>query len=270
MRLLLPRHVLSHAVLAILAVGLCGTAPAFADVSGPDNSIQTAFGPLAPATLYSGTFTSDSDVDYLAFDVARPGDQLHFDVSNTTGKCASPDLAGCPVYATLIDGAGQQLGGEGSAAGTGAVTTDAPADTIDWTFPAPGRFYVAMDSGLAGPSYTIRYQLVPATTPPAGPALTAVGASALAAGRRVRVRLTATRGLRALRASLTDTAGRTLASATLGAVAAGPRTITLRLNATGRRRLARHRSLSVRLRVTADPLTGARQTVRRTLRLRAR
>jgi hypothetical protein len=271
MHSLSPRRRACRAVLAVLAAGLLGAAPASADVSGPDDSIATAFGPLAPATLYSGTFKSDSDVDYLAFDVVHAGDRLQFDVTNTTGTCASPDLAGCPVYATLVDGAGQQLGGEGSGAGTGAVTTDAATDSVDWTFPGAGRFYVAMDAGLAGPSYAIRYQpVLGATPPPAGTPVTLVRATALAGGRGVRTRLTAGRALRAQRLSLQNTAGVTLPGEQLGPVAAGSRTITLRLNATGRRQLARHGSLLVRLRVLADPETGARQTLRRTLRLRAR
>ena len=59
----------------------------------------------------------------------------------------SLELTGCPVYGTLLDAGGAQLGGEDSGAGTGPVTDDSPADVIDWTFATPGRYYLAMDAG---------------------------------------------------------------------------------------------------------------------------
>lgn len=151
------------------AFALLGAAPAAADLGGPDDSIATAYGPLVPGMTYEGAFVSETDVDYLAFDVTSPGQTLRFDVRNTVSPCLSPDLTGCPVYATLLDASGTQLGGEGSGAGTGPVTDDAPEETVDWTFPEPGRFYVAMDSGGDDPTYAISYAVVPpAPATPAG------------------------------------------------------------------------------------------------------
>jgi hypothetical protein len=178
---------------ATLVVATLPVAGASADVAGPDDSIAEAFGPLAADTLYSGRFKSETDVDYLSFDVARAGQTLHFDVANTVRNCASVNLTGCPLYATLLDGEGRQLGGEGSSAGTGAVTEDASRDAIDWTFDAPGRYFVAMDSDGDRPTYGLQYRVVapaaggaPGTTgpPPAatGPPPAAGGSGQPGAG----------------------------------------------------------------------------------------
>ncbi|MCA1696436.1 MAG: hypothetical protein LC749_17900, partial [Actinobacteria bacterium] len=133
---------------------------ALADVGAPDDSIAQAFGPLAAGTLYSGSFVSPTDVDYLAFGVTQPGETLHFDVANTVHGCLSAAVTGCPVYATLIDGQGLQLGGEGSSAGTGPLTEDAATGVIDWTFDAAGVYYVAVDSDGDLPTYTVQYRVV--------------------------------------------------------------------------------------------------------------
>jgi len=301
---------------ATLVAGLLPGAAAPADVAGPDDSLGQAFGPLVTDTLYSGRFKSDTDVDYLAFDVAQPGQTLHFDVANTVNGCASVNLTGCPVYATLIDGGERQLGGEGSSAGTGPVTEDFSSDVIDWTFSAAGRYYVAMDSDGDRPSYSLRYRvLTPApggTTSPGGTTGTggtagggsggsvgsvpgggstgsvpaAPGSGAQRPSRRpivslrvsprqrgaiLHARLNVGRALRGLTVRL-ERAGarpgtRAVAVEHLGAVGPGGRTVTLSLDAGARRTLARRGRLAVRLRVAAVPVTGARQTVRRSVLL---
>jgi len=154
---------------AVLVAVLLPLAPAAADVSGPDDSIAQAFGPLAPGAVYHGMFKSETDTDYLAFDVAA-GQTLHFEVANTVERCTSLFFNGCPLYATLIDAAGRQLGGEGSSAGTGPLSTFWPAEPIDWQFETGGRHFVVMDSDGDGPTYAIAYAVVPpgAGTGPGG------------------------------------------------------------------------------------------------------
>ena len=262
---------------ALLAATL-PVAHAAADVAGPDDSIATAFGPMVPGTPYSGTFKSDIDVDYLAFDVATAGQTLHFDVANTVRGCTSLNLTGCPVYATLIDGGGHQVGGEGSSAGTGAVSESSPADVIDWTFEAAGRYYVAMDSAGDGPTYTLQYRVVTAPgsgLPPAGTGSAAPIVSLRVApsqhGPTVVTRLRVGRALRKLTVRLERSgaprAAPPLAAVRLSAVPAGPRTVRLRLDAATRRTLADRGRLTLRLRVVAVPVSGAPQTVLRSVRL---
>ena len=260
-----------------------------ADVAGPDDSLSQAFGPLVPGTLYRGAFTRPADVDYLAFDVAQAGQTLHFDVANTVRGCTSENLTGCPVYATLIDGRERQLGGEGSAAGTGPVTEDAAQDVIDWTFDTPGRYYVAMDSDGDLPTYSLRYRVVTPSAgttagpaggqdppaPPPGPPPVALAAPivslAIAPGQRgpaVRVRLRIGRALRSLTLELSPLGSATLAARRrASAVGPGRRTMTLRLDPQTRAQLARRGRLRLRLRVVAVPVRGPAQTLRRTVSL---
>jgi hypothetical protein len=287
---------------AIVAGGLllCA-APAPADVSGPDDSIDTAFGPLLPDTSYAGRFVSEGDVDYLAFDVARAGIRLHFDVTNTVAPCTSLEFTGCPVHGTLLDGTAQQLGGEESGAGTGPVTDASPSDVIDWTFDAPGRYYLAMDSGGDEPSYAVAYHEVPPDPPSTGASTGAPGAGGSSAGggspapgrpkppaaaadggraitalratpaednRAVRVRVSLGTALRALTVRLEDPAARTVAVRRRGPLAAGTLTLTLRPDATAQRSLTRHGTARLRVRVTATPTSGRTQTARRAVRLR--
>ncbi|MGI8802292.1 MAG: hypothetical protein ACR2KV_08990 [Solirubrobacteraceae bacterium] len=263
-------------------------AAAAADVGGPDDSIAQAFGPLAAGTLYSGSFVSPTDVDYLAFDVTQPGETLHFDVANTVHGCLSVDLTGCPVYATLIDGQGLQLGGEGSSAGTGPVTEDAATDVIDWTFDATGVYYVAVDSGGDLPTFTVQYRVAgpggggrggggagagtgkPGRAPGgpgsrSGRPIALLRVSFARHGAVLRAQLKIGRALRSLTVRL-EQAGRAVAVAQVGAVAAGRRTVTLRLDAATRRALARS-GRPLRLSVGAVPVVGETQTIRRPVHL---
>lgn len=284
------RRVLTAAIVAA-ALPL---APAAADVAGPDDSIGQAFGPLAAGTSYSGRFRTPADVDYLAFDVARAGQTLRFDVANTVRDCSSPNLTGCPLYATLIDGEGRQLGGEGSSAGTGQVTEYSPLDGIDWTFEAAGRHYLAMDSDGDLPTYALRYHEVAqpaggapgtgsgagaeggvgspsAADPPVTPPIASLRVAPRQRGAVVSARLRIGRPLRTLTVRL-ERAGSRRASPALAVqrvTAPGPgrRTVRLRLNAVARRALAARGRLAVRLRVVAVPVTGSAQTLLRAVRV---
>jgi hypothetical protein len=171
--------------LGLLVLALAGVRalPARADVSGfgADESISQAAGPLAVGTLYTGAFSSAQDVDYLYFEVPQP-ETLRFDVVNTLSSChpywieAAPGeparyyepFPTCPMWATLIDEHGQQLGGEGSAAGTGPVEYSS-YEEVEWTFPAAGRYYLVLESEYCGrhtaecqlPSFQLSYRVVP-------------------------------------------------------------------------------------------------------------
>jgi hypothetical protein len=263
---------------AAIVAALLPAALAVADVAGPDDSIATAYGPLVAGTTYSGTFKSETDVDYLAFDVPKGGQEVHFDVANTVSGCMSVNLTGCPIYATLVTGAGQQVGGEGSSAGTAAVPEGA-RDVIDWTFDAPGRYFVAMDSDGDGPTYTI--SLRPATTsgtttttPPRPAPIASLRVTTPQRGTTVRARLNVGRALRRLTVRL-ERAGASqsatpVAVARLASVPAGRRTISLRLNARARADLARRGKLALRVRVVAVPDGGATQILQRPVRVNRR
>ena len=250
-------------------VALVPAAAALADVAGPDDSPAQAFGPLQPGVTVSGSFTRPDDVDYLSFKVDAPNTAVHLVVSNTTASCGSPDGAiGCAVWGTLIDGQQQQLGGEGSSAGTGEVDAGG-TDAIDWVIAQPGTYYVAMDSGGYLPSYNVRLQPAAAALKP----IAKLSASSVRRGRAVRVRLKAGRSLRSLTAKLTMKQGAgvlAVARRTLSSLPAGSSTFTLTVNAAGRRALAAaagHR-LRLRLRVTATPRAGSPATATRSLTLR--
>jgi hypothetical protein len=251
-----------HLILCALGALLVG-APASADVSGPDDSLAQAY-PLQPGVTVSGTFNSPTDVDYLSFSVTAPNTAVHFTVTNTTPSCSSPDgPAGCAVWGTLIDGQQQQLGGEGSSAGTDEVDAG-KSDVIDWTVATPGTYYLAMDSGGSQPSYKVRLS-------PQATAITLLAARSVRHGAAVRATVKAGQALRALKARLTLTRhGRTI---TIGrasrSVSAGRATLTVAVNRTGRKALARaaHHRLRVRLTLTAVPAAGPTATVRRSLTL---
>lgn len=156
----------------VAALVLLAPAAAHADVFGPDESIAQAGGPLALGATYTGAFTSPDDVDYLAFDVTQPNETLHFDVVNTLTSCNDIYNNYCPMWGTLIDGSGQQLGGEGSTAGTGEVDY-ASSDAIDWTFASPGRYYLVLDSSGDLPSFRLDFHV--GTTPTACAASNGLG-----------------------------------------------------------------------------------------------
>lgn len=168
--------------LGVLALGAATpTAPvARAEVFGfspNDGTVAEAQGPMVPGTTYSGAFKAPSgqqDLDYLSFEVSQP-ETLRFHVVNTLASCppysVSPSsgepgyyepFGTCPMWATLIDGAGQQLGGSGSAAGTGAVEY-ASYEDVEWTFATPGRYYVVLESDYYGtlPTFQLSHDIVP-------------------------------------------------------------------------------------------------------------
>ena len=145
---------LAPALLAVLAAAVAAV-PALGHFEGsPNRSIATATGPIGGGVTYSGQFGGDGDVDYYFFQTTRDNVTLHFNVRNTTPTC--PGGGNCQIYATLVSTAGQQLGGEGSTAGTGPVgyaQSGYSTDTIDWTFGPAGRYILVFDSDGGTPTY---------------------------------------------------------------------------------------------------------------------
>jgi hypothetical protein len=129
--------------------------PARADVSGlgPGDSLSSPAGPMQFGVQYSGGFTRPDDLDHVLFSVATPGSTLSFVVTNTFGGCAPADY--CPIWGTLLDTAGHQLGGEGSTAGTGPVGPGT-SDSIDWTFPAAGSYILVLEGNGDLATYQFR------------------------------------------------------------------------------------------------------------------
>ena len=148
----------SARVLALAAVALvlaAAAGPARADVSGlgPGDSLGAPAGPMQTGVQYSGAFKSSDDIDYVLFSVATPGTTLRFIITNTYGSCAADDY--CPIWGTLLDIVGRQLGGEGSQAGTGSVGPGT-SDSIDWTFPAAGNYILVLESNGDLATYQFR------------------------------------------------------------------------------------------------------------------
>jgi len=253
-------------------------------VSGqPDESIQQAY-PINQGITYSGAFDDSSydDVDYLAFQVSQPGQTLEFTVANTTQACIDPNDAGCPVYATLMDAGDQQVGGDGSAAGT--IATSADTEVFDWTFATPGTYYLLMESNgdesPGNPSYSVNFGAPGAGTGGSGSGAggSATGSGPTGAPAPIIKSLTVSPRQRGVVVRGRVVLGRPAASlsATLFArgqrprfvgrleerdLAAGSHQLAIRLTPRYRRRLKRRHHLSLLLRLTARTASGQRATL---------
>jgi hypothetical protein len=143
--------------LALLLASVAATAGNAHFHGTPNRTIATATGPIGSGITYSGRFGGDGDVDYYFFTTTRDNVTLHFDVRNTLSSC--PGGGNCQIYATLVSTEGQQLGGEGSSAGTGPVGyagSGYSTDSIDWTFGPAGRYILVFDSDGGTPTYQFR------------------------------------------------------------------------------------------------------------------
>ena len=280
---------------ALVAALVAATVP-LASAAADGDSIATAVGPLAPGAIYSGVFETADETEYVAFDV-QAGQTLHFDVADTVQHCTSIFFNGCPIYATLIDAGGNQLGGEGSSAGTGPLSTYWPSEPIDWTFDAGGRYYVAVDSDGDLPTDALGYRVVPpGPAPGAGtgpgsetgtgggagtgagmgagtgagaksdlPPIASVSMRARQRGTVVRARVNVGRRLTKLTLRLERLGSRRtappLGATRIGRVVVGRHTEAVRLDAKVRRELRRRGRLALRLRIVADPASAATQSV---------
>jgi hypothetical protein len=247
-------------LVAGLGAGVSATA-ATADIvgAGPDETIQQAYGPLAQSVNYSGAFTGPNDSDYLAFNVASPGESLHFTVSNTMQRCNSPDKDSCPLYATLMDQTNHQVGGDNSSAGTIATVND--TETIDWTFAQAGTYYLLMESNgnlpAGQPTYTVRI----GPPPPSGPVVKSITVRRHQHGFSVRSVVVLGQPAASLRMTVLALAAngrRTfVATSALHSVAAGTYRPSIRLPAFWRQRLVRRGSLSLLVKFTIVTPSGS-------------
>jgi hypothetical protein len=146
---------LCRAFVLILLIGAATAPTVVAHFNGtPNSSISSATGPIGAGVTYSGRFGGSGDVDYYYFVTTRDNVALHFTVRNTLSSCKGG--GNCQIYATLVSTAGQQLGGEGSSAGTGPVGyagSGYATDSIDWTFGPAGRYILVFDSDGGTPTY---------------------------------------------------------------------------------------------------------------------
>jgi hypothetical protein len=131
--------------------------------------------PTQPGVTVNGTLPPDSgsyhDLDYLKFTVTNAGETIQFtDANTTTGLNPNTCYEWCPVYLSLVD---SNLTGLGDGAGTIATYSD--TEIFDWTFQAPGTYYMVMESdGDVQLSYAVSYTFLSGGgtqggTPPPGP-----------------------------------------------------------------------------------------------------
>lgn len=235
--------------------------PAKADIvgAGSDESIPQAYGPLLESMTYTGAFTGPQDVDYLSFAVTSAGESLHFTVSNTMQSCDSPDQDSCPLYATLMDQTNNQVGGDTSSAGTVATVND--TETIDWTFAQPGTYYLLMESNgnlpAGQPTYTVRIGPPAATAP----IVKSIQVARRQRGNLVTGRVVLGQPAASLRASLfaLGRGGRQtyIASLTRRPVTARTYPLAIHLPASYREALKLRHTLSLVLKITIAPASGA-------------
>jgi len=255
--------------LAVVALALAWAAgPARADVSGlgPGDSLGDPAGPMQMGLEYSGAFKSDHDLDHVLFSVANPGSTLQFVITNTYGGCAPDNY--CPIWGTLLDTAGRQLGGEGSGAGTGPVGPQT-SDSIVWTFPAAGNYILVLEGNGDLATYRFRADV---TSPGGGegggggsggggssspPQITRLHSGGRQRGTAVRALLTLRPAASRVTASLVADGrrfgrSRAVRVGYLRQAALGPGAVSLRvpLFAHVRRAMARLKSLRVTLVVT--------------------
>lgn len=260
-------------VLSLLAI-LAWPALAGADVNGagPDETPAQAYGPLQLNAPVSGAFTDSSDEDYLAFTVARAGQTLDFTLQNTTASCADPNGAGCPVYATLMDSSGQnQVGGDQSAAGT--IATSGDTETFAWTFAQAGTYYVLLESNgdlpAGSPSYRVTLTAPSGTgsstsggTPP--PLVRACTVPPRQHGYAVAAKLVLGQVAARVRAlvlmALPHGRSQKVAAKTLRGLSAGTHRFRFALSPVARAQLKRGRRLSLSLRLSVVPRSGAAVT----------
>jgi multidrug efflux pump subunit AcrA (membrane-fusion protein) len=112
---------------AVLALALCFAPAASAQAEAePNDDYETATGPLAPNTTYTGLLDSDADVDIYFFYVTSAASEIHLTISD-------PTVGGGGVYAELEDSEGEEI-----------APVDVPAEdfgTLEATLD-PGIYYL--------------------------------------------------------------------------------------------------------------------------------
>ena len=266
------------AFLLTLIIASAAAPAAVAHFHGTANSsISTATGPIGAGVTYSGQFAGSGDVDYYYFVTTRDNVTLHFSIRNTLSSC--PGGGNCQIYATLVSTAGQQLGGEGSAAGTGPVGyagSGYSSDTIDWTFGPAGRYIIVFDSDGGTPTYQFRIDPSNGVAPgiPAtgfGPLFRSLSVASPQHTTRVLARLTLLQGGATVRLELVRSVrGRAVLAGhvTRSGVPSGRVALRVPLNASARAALRASGRLRLSLRVRVTARGRAPQTAVRRLTVR--
>jgi hypothetical protein len=249
--------------MALTAAALAAPASALANINGQPASSRAIAFPMTAGVTYSGDFQSQTETEYLSFKVPQAGVSLHFAVRNTTASCNNPSSeTPCPVFATLVDSNAQQVGGEGSSAGTGQVNAGS-SDVIDWTFAKPGTYWVAVDSSGDFPTFTVSYKQVKTA-----PVLSSLLAHSPQRGTVVRGVARTTRACKRVVARLVRGSA-TLGHTVLRNVPKGRVKIAVRLNRTGRLLLSSKHKLRLKLVVVATASGGGSASRSRFVTLKA-
>ena len=262
----------------MLLVGAAVTPTASAHFNGtPNRSISSATGPIGAGVTYSGRFGGSGDVDYYYFVTTRDNVALHFNVRNTLSSCKGG--GNCQIYATLVSTAGQQLGGEGSSAGTGPIGyagSGYPTDTIDWTFGPAGRYILVFDSDGGTPSYQFNIDPsdgvapgIPATPP--GPLFRSLSVRSPQRTTRVLAALTVLQSGATVRLELSRSVhGRSVVAGrvTRSGLPRGRVALRVPLNASARAALRARSSLRLSLRARVTAAGRAPETALRRLTVR--
>jgi hypothetical protein len=267
-----------RALVLMLIIGAAMTPRAIAHFNGqPNSSISSAVGPIGAGVTYSGRFGGSGDVDYYYFVTTRDNVALHFNVRNTLSSCRGG--GNCQIYATLVSTAGQQLGGEGSTAGTGPVGyagSGYSTDTIDWTFGPAGRYILVFDSDGGTPTYQFAIDPSDGVAPgiPAGglgPLFRSLSVPSPQRTTRVLARLTVLQSGATVRLELRRSVrGRSVVAGrvTRSGLSRGRVTLRVPLNASARAALKSRGRLSLSLRVRVTAAGRAPETALRRLTVR--
>jgi hypothetical protein len=272
-----PRVACLALVLTLLVGAAIAPAAAGHFQGTANSSISTATGPMGAGVTYSGRFGGSGDVDDYYFVTTRDNVSLHFTIRNTLTSCKGG--GNCQIYATLVSTEGQQLGGEGSTAGTGPVGyagSGYSTDTIDWTFGPAGRYILVFDSDGGTPTYQFRIDPsdgvapgIAATGP--GPLFRSLFVPSPQRTTRVRAALTVLQGGATVRLDLVRSVrGRPVLAGRLtrSAVPRGRLALRVPLKASARAALEARGSLRLSLRARVTARGRAPQTAVRRLTVR--
>jgi hypothetical protein len=279
---------LKRAVPAAVVCALAAAASAGALIE-PGN-IQALPGnpyPAQPGVTVNGTlFTNQpfppppatqTPQDYLKFTVANAGETIEFSDQNTTTG-VKPNMCShyCPVYLSVVD---QNFKDPGAPFGTFAVYGD--TEVIDWTAPAPGTYYMVMESdGDVNVSYAAKYTILsgggsggggcqqncspgPIITPPL---IRKLRVSPKQSGTKVNAFVKPGQALHSVRMVLLY-GKHTISSQTRGPLGTSRYSFTLGLSAAYRRKLKARHKLHLAVRITASGSTGATVTYTRAVTL---
>jgi hypothetical protein len=121
---------LALGVLFLLALCLIPPAAMASGELEPNDSFETATGPLAAGATYAGVLENDADVDTYFFYVTRPSSDVEFTITD-------PTIDGGGIYVELDD-----------AQEVGIDNVDVPAedfDTLSLTLD-PGKYYLSVET----------------------------------------------------------------------------------------------------------------------------